>query len=1448
MSGLRTILARRFTAMLLAALALLIGVPLLAVSMGQDVALVNNDQEKNWLTGFVQDRLSTPERQISLSNIDGALGSDVSIREITISDAQGVWLRVTNAHLQWNQAALFTGRLEIKSLRAESIEYLRNAALSGQMSLPPPEAGTLDIPQFPVAVIVEELSVPKVSFGESVFGLGSTVSLSGALTLEGGNLTSKLAIVRLDGPGGTLNLNVNYARDTAVLDLGLDLTEPPNGVLANLLSIEGRPAVELSLQGSGPISNLVAQLQLKANGQSALAGMATIRQGDEGFAIATDLRGPLSTLLAQPYRPFFGSETALSATALVRKAGGISINDLRLTGGQLAIEANAEITPDNFLAKLHLSATAADGADTPVILPVPGGATSVKAAQLAVDFGADTSERWTGVLGIDGFSTPGFAAQKIAFTVGGVAANLADPARRRVTFNGDGTVSGIAASAAVAAALGGDIGLGVAGLWTAGQPLQLAQVKVVGKALTAMLSGVVDAGVFNGKVALDTASIAPFSALSGRELSGALSLAATGSISPLSGGFDLTLDGRGDDLGIGDTIADGLLAGPVSLSGRVARDTNGLTFDTFRLGNAQVQLAADGTYAKALADFKFTLGLSDLALLSGQASGAVNVVGTAKGESGNIALALNVAVPSGILAGKTLRDGALAFDGMAVKDRLSGKIGGAAALDGFATQLAAELAITPTLQTLDSLDFQAAGTRLSGRLSRDAAGLTSGELKLASPDISVPAALLLQTAKGAVNADIALSAENGKQNASVRADASNLAFAGVLVGNADIAAQLGDLFGVPVVDGTATARTVAVAGIDIASITARATRTGTTTAFDATAQLDNGTALDAAGSLSPQDAGYRLALDRLNLQQGSLSASLAQPTALTVNGASVRLQDVRLNVGSGSVTATGSAGQTLDIALDISALPLSIANAVAPELGLGGTLDGKANITGSGSDPQVSFTADATGIQAAALGDLGVTPLNASVNGRYAGKIVTLAALRAQGAGGLQLSGSGTVPLAGGGLDLAVTGSAPLALANRFVADRGGQASGVLALDAKVGGSIDAPQVSGRISTTGAGYIDPEANLRLQNITGSADLTGSSVTIRALSARLATGGAVSVTGSIGLNPNYPANLALRLNSARYADGNLFVATASGNLTLTGNLTGNPLLAGNVQIEKADITVPESFGGAAGLIDVKHIKPPRAVAQTLVKAKIDDRTGAPIPQSRAPGLLLDVNVTAPNQIFIRGRGLDAEAGGSVRLTGSLNDIQPVGGFSLNRGRLSILGQRITFESGTVTFVGDLDPQLNFVARTEGDGITVFVTVSGRASDIDVSFSSNPVLPQDEVLSRLIFKRSMGELSPLQLAKLAGAAAELAGGGNTSLLDSLRGAAGLSDLDIVTDDKGNVAVQAGAYLQDNIYLGVQAGANGQSRVTVNLDVTPDIKAKVSAGADGNSSAGVYYEKDY
>ena len=231
-----------------------------------------------------------------------------------------------------------------------------------------------------------------------------------------------------------------------------------------------------------------------------------------------------------------------------------------------------------------------------------------------------------------------------------------------------------------------------------------------------------------------------------------------------------------------------------------------------------------------------------------------------------------------------------------------------------------------------------------------------------------------------------------------------------------------------------------------------------------------------------------------------------------------------------------------------------------------------------------------------------------------------------------------------------------------------------------------------------------------------------------------------------------------------------------------------------------------------------------------------------------GIRLDVTVKAPQRIFVRGRGLDTEFGGELKLTGPVSAIAASGAFRMVRGRLDFLTQRIAFDRGAVTFSGDLDPMLDFSGSTRSGNVTITVTVSGRASDPQVTFTSSPDLPQDEILARLIFQKGIGELSPLQVARLAAAASELSGGSG-GVLSRLRATTGLDDLDIVTDDKGEAALAAGRYISDNVYLGVQQGIGSRSsRVTIDLDVTKNVKARAGMGSDGNSSLGIFFEKEY
>src|SRR5690606_5516391 len=103
------------------------------------------------------------------------------------------------------------------------------------------------------------------------------------------------------------------------------------------------------------------------------------------------------------------------------------------------------------------------------------------------------------------------------------------------------------------------------------------------------------------------------------------------------------------------------------------------------------------------------------------------------------------------------------------------------------------------------------------------------------------------------------------------------------------------------------------------------------------------------------------------------------------------------------------------------------------------------------------------------------------------------------------------------------------------------------------------------------------------------------------------------------------------------------------------------------------------------------------------------------------------------------------GGSIRVEGTTGDPRPIGGFEMRRGRIEVLGQRFDFDRGILTFQGDMDPVLDFAAVTTTADITATVMVTGPARDPEISLSAVPDMPEEEIISRLLFGRSIGSLS-------------------------------------------------------------------------------------------------------
>ena len=147
------------------------------------------------------------------------------------------------------------------------------------------------------------------------------------------------------------------------------------------------------------------------------------------------------------------------------------------------------------------------------------------------------------------------------------------------------------------------------------------------------------------------------------------------------------------------------------------------------------------------------------------------------------------------------------------------------------------------------------------------------------------------------------------------------------------------------------------------------------------------------------------------------------------------------------------------------------------------------------------------------------------------------------------------------------------------------------------------------------------------------------------------------------------------------------------------------------------------------------------------------------------------------------------------------------------------------------------------------MTAIVTVDGRVSAPKITFSSEPPLPEDEVLARVLFNRSTQNLSAFQVAQLAAAAAELAGGGGAG--DPRRSSAAPPASTTSTSSPRRTArprCAPASTSTSNIYLDVQTDTEGVTRAEIRLDLSRSVTARGSVGSDGNSTIGLFYERDY
>jgi translocation and assembly module TamB len=447
------------------------------------------------------------------------------------------------------------------------------------------------------------------------------------------------------------------------------------------------------------------------------------------------------------------------------------------------------------------------------------------------------------------------------------------------------------------------------------------------------------------------------------------------------------------------------------------------------------------------------------------------------------------------------------------------------------------------------------------------------------------------------------------------------------------------------------------------------------------------------------------------------------------------------------------------------------------------------------------------------------------------------------GPGGINAKVAGLVAADASRANLTIAGTGPIALANRYITPN--LAAGTAAFDLSLAGPIGLNALSGTIRTNDARVSVPGLRLAFGDISATVQLGSGRAQLDAVSS-VSSGGQVNIAGPISLTAPYATDLSANLIAVGVSEPGIYQTTVDGQIAIQGALGGGAAISGTLALGPVEIRVPETTGAANGaLTGLIHKNEPADVRQTRVWAGLVDSGGSGGVAAAYP---LDLIINAPARIFIRGRGLDAELGGALRLRGTTANVIPEGRFDLIRGRLDILGKRLNLTEAVAQLQGDFDPFLRVVSVTESGGTSISFVIEGPVSNLTVTISSSPSLPEDEILSRLLFGRALTQISALQALQIATAVNTLAGGSGVGIVSQLREKFGLDDLDVSTSETGEAGVRVGKYITENIYSDVTVNSSGKSEINLNLSITPSLTARGRLGSDGNSGIGLFFEKDY
>ncbi|HEV2364375.1 MAG TPA: translocation/assembly module TamB domain-containing protein [Caulobacteraceae bacterium] len=592
--------------------------------------------------------------------------------------------------------------------------------------------------------------------------------------------------------------------------------------------------------------------------------------------------------------------------------------------------------------------------------------------------------------------------------------------------------------------------------------------------------------------------------------------------------------------------------------------------------------------------------------------------------------------------------------------------------------------------------------------------------------------------------------------------------------------------------------------------------------------------------------------------QGELAGvplRLAQPALIRHAQGEWGLAPVTLLTSGGRLTLSGSFDGGLTAAAQLQNVDLRLVRALRPELAISGRVSGKVEFQA----PRGRAAAGRAALQINGLTQTRETtvarPVTVNILASLAGAGAEASADFRRGdavIGRLQAhldwpaNGSLAARLRAAQVNGGIRYNGPAEALVGLAGPRGQQLTGPVAIGIDASGPLQNPQLRGVVHGQGLDYQNGRYATHITGINVDAVLQGARLELVKLTGGTAGGGRVSASGYAELSAanGWPLRLVVKLERAQIAHSDQVGARFTGSLTITNARPSGGLVSGDLTVDNASYQIARRAAAA----EAAELRGVHWKGQRVQIASARAAPGAP---SR---WRLDVRVHAPGQILVNGLGLESEWRADLRVLGSTGEPRVVGSARSVRGTFSFAGHRLTLQSSSITFTGAApsDPTLDISASTTMSGVTTSVNAAGTASHPEITFSSTPPVPQDQVLSQLLFGGSSAQLSPLQAVQLAASLNALRGGGaGLDVLGKLSRAAGVVNLRIQAPNAKTgqgYAIGAGRYIASNIYVEVLTDARGYTATQIQVALTPALSLLSQISTFGATSGSISYTHRY